>query len=161
MPPAAVLALLINERRHAKKLRHLLLIVNEIAPFQPRLKDHLQTVTRGRNKRHQDTYLLQIEMRNHLLPILLCRLTVERLHHVVEIHHAETVQTYTRLLAPARYNLFLILQFIIVRDEDHQRQRRLLTVTIRLHLLLTGHLIHRLFLIRFQPFIPLLIPLRL
>ena len=161
MPPAAVLALLINERRHTKKLRHLLLIVNEIPPFQPRLKDHLQSVARRRNKRHQDTDLFQVEMRNHLLPIHHCRLTVERLHHVVEIHHAETVQTYTRLLAPARYNLFLIFQFFIVRDEDHQRQRSLLTVAICLHLLLTGHLVHRLLLVRFQPFIPVLVPLRL
>ena len=161
MSSTAILAFLIDEFRNTKKLRHLLLIVNEIAPFQPRLKDHLQSVARRRNKRHQDTDLFQIEVCNHLLPILLCLLSVERLHYVVEIHHAETVQTYPGLLTPASNNLFLIRQFLVVGNEDHQRQRRLLTVAIRLHLLLAGQLIQRLLFIRFLPFVPLLIPLRL
>ena len=136
VPPTAVLAFLVDELRNAQQLRHLLLVVNQVAPFQPSLEDHLQSIARGRDKRHQDANLLEVKMCDNLSPILACRLPVVALYHVVEIQHRKSVQTNARLLSPSAYHLLLIRQLQVVRDEDHQRQCPLHPIAISLHLLL-------------------------
>ena len=96
-------------------------------------------------------------MGDDLLPVLSGRLTVVGFHHMVEIHHTESVQTNPFLLTPTAYNIILIGPFQIVGNEGHQWQRGFLSVTICLYLLLVSQLIHRRPSLRLQPIVPVLI----
>ena len=155
MPPRAILAFLIH--RHPQKLRHLVLVVYQVTPFQPCLEHDLQSVARCRDVGHHDANLLQVEVGDDLLPVRSDRLAVVGFHHMVEVHHAESVQTDTFLLTPAADNTLLVGPFQIVGNEGHQRQRGLLPVTERLYLLLVSQFIHCGPSFRLQPTIPVLI----
>ena len=157
VPPGAVLALLVHLVFYAQQFRHLVLVVDQVSPFQPGLEHDLQSVARCRDVGHHDANLLQVEVGDDLLPVVPDRTAVMGVHHVVDIHHAEPVQTYPVLLPPAADNTLLVRKFQIVGYEDDQWQLSLHPVAERLHLLLVSQLVHCSPSFRLQPTVPVLV----